>query len=84
MTRLTIALLWFGLLIAWADGSDRVVLPYNHPANPQARSAPPIPVPRIEAPDIKDTTPDPAGKPLSPREQSSSPEAGTPMHHHQH
>jgi len=86
MTRHTVALLCLGLLTAWIDRQDEIVAPYNHPANPHARSAPPIPVPRIQAPNVEDVTPDPAREEnSSPREQQrSSPGADAPTHQHQH
>jgi outer membrane protein, heavy metal efflux system len=40
--RHLIAPLCLALLIVWVDGLDGVVIPYSHPANPYARSAPPI------------------------------------------
>lgn len=84
MRRKTTCLLWLGLMTAWLAGRDGVMVPYNHPANPNARSAPPIVVPRIQAPNIEDVTPAPAGEePRSPQGQQPS-SAGAPMHQHQH
>ena len=82
----TFALLCLGLLTAWADRPDGVVVPYNHPANPYARSAPPLVVPRILAPNVEDVTPEPAREESRPprEQQRSSPGAGAPAHQHQH
>ncbi len=81
-----VALLCLGTMTAWIDRRDGVVVPYNHPANPSARPAPPIPVPRIQAPNIEDVTPDVAREEAgSPRQQQpSTPAAGAPARQHQH
>jgi hypothetical protein len=86
MIRPAAALSCLFVLTAWVERQDQVVVPYNHPANPAARSAPPIRVPRIQAPNVEDVTPDPAREqPRSPREsQPSAPRSGAPMQHHQH
>lgn len=72
------------LLSAWVEQQDSVTVPRNHPANPYARSAPPIAIPRLRGPDIKEIIPDPAREqPSSPRSSSPSPMGGgAPMQHH--
>ena len=86
MIRRAAALSCLIVLTAWVERQDQVVVPYNHPANPAARSAPPIQVPRIQAPNVEDVTPDPAREETrSPRQsQPSAPRTGAPTHHHQH
>jgi hypothetical protein len=84
--RHLIAPLCLALLIVWVDGLDGVVIPYSHPANPYARSAPPIVVPRIQAPNVKDVTPEPAREDTRPprQQQPSHPGPAAPAHQHQH
>lgn len=74
------------LLSAWVEQQDAVVVPRNHPANPHARSAPPIAIPRLRGPDIKEIIPDPALEPpSSPQLSSPSPTGGgAPMQHQHH
>jgi hypothetical protein len=83
MIRHAFALLSLIVLTAW---TERHEVPYHHPANPSARSASPIAVPRIQAPNVEDVTPDPAKEETrSPRERPRSPPgAGAPAHQHRH
>lgn len=84
MTQHSVALLYVVLLTAWLNGPDAVVVPYNHPASPDARPAPPITVPRIQAPNLE-VTPEPAREPAGARQQPQpSPTSGAPTHQHQH
>lgn len=80
---LNLAVLCLGLAIAWVDRPDGVAIPNNHPANPSAQPAPPIAVPGIQAPNLKDVTAEPTrDESRSPR--TSSPNTGAPMHQHDH
>lgn len=74
------------LLSAWVEQQEAVVVPHNHPANPHARPAPPIAIPRLRGPDIKEIIPDPAREtPSSPQSSSPSPRGeGAPIQHQHH
>lgn len=80
MIRRTAALMCLIVLTGWVEHQDDVLIPYNHPANPAARAAPPISVPRIQGPNVQEVIPDPAREEAKP----SAPRPGAPMHQHQH
>lgn len=83
MIRRTAALMCLTVVTAWhawVEQQDQVLIPYDHPANPEARAAPPIRVPRIQGPNIQEVIPDPARQEAKP----STSRPGAPMHQHQH
>lgn len=80
MIRRTAALMCLTVLTGWVERQDYVLIPCDHPANPAARAAPPISVPRIQGPNLQEVIPDPAREEPRP----SAPRPGAPMHQHQH
>ncbi|MBI5128892.1 MAG: hypothetical protein HZA66_05580 [Rhodopseudomonas palustris] len=83
--RRSIALAHVLLLGAWVEQRDAVVVPYNHPANPHAPAAPPIAIPGMRGPELKEIIPDPAKEtPSSPRSSGSSSSGDGARTQHQH
>jgi hypothetical protein len=85
MIRSAIALLLFSFLVGCYRQGAGVVLPYDHPANPNAQAAPPIAVPPIEGPDTEPVAPDVGGEGIKPTPAMPPPSAegsGAPHKHH--
>jgi hypothetical protein len=64
---------------------EGIVVPYDHPANPYARPAPPIAVAPIESPDIESVAPEvgeAGAKPAAKMEPPSPDDSAAPQHHH--
>ena len=84
MIRSAFALLLFSFLVGCYRQGDGIVVPYDHPANPYARPAPPIAVAPIEAPDIESVTPEvgETGAKPAPTMESPSPDGSAAPQHH--
>ena len=85
MIRSAFALLLFSLLVGCYRQGEAIVVPYDHPADPYARPAPPIAVAPIEAPDIESVAPqiDETGTKSAPKMETPSPdESAAPHQHH--
>lgn len=83
MIRSAIALLLFSFLVGCYRQGDGIVVPYDHPADPYARPAPPIAVAPIEAPDIESVAPEvgEAGAKSAPKMEPPSTDDAAPHHH---
>jgi len=80
MIRSAIAFLLFSVLVGCHHRQDGApVVPFNHPANPYAQAAPPIPVPPIQGPDAEAVVPDVGEAGAAP---ASSAESPPQQHHH--
>lgn len=78
MIRSAIAFLLFSLLAGCHHRQDgELVVPFNHPASPDAQAAPPIKVPPIQGPDAEPVAPN-LGEPAA----ASAPDTGSPPHQH--
>lgn len=83
MIRSAFALLFLSFLVGCYRQGDGLVVPYDHPANPHARPAPPIAVAPIEAPDIESVVPE-VGEAVTkpaPKMEQPSPDDNAAHHH---
>jgi hypothetical protein len=82
MIRSAFALLLFSLLVGCYRQGEGIVVPYDHPADPYARPAPPIAVAPIEAPDIESVAPEVGEMGAKPAPKKDSPGGAAPHQHH--